>query len=157
MQIRNFLLTSALYLSLAGAAMPAMAEERREERRDPGERTLRVGDDSLRFTLSERAVLESSLSDERGGHRPDGPKKLPPGLQKKLAAGKALPPGWQHKLARGDVLPGDVRAAARPLPAELSGRLPAGPEGTVVLEIDGEFVRVVQDTMEIIDILRALD
>lgn len=157
MKIKAFLVTSALYLSLAGGAASVMADEDRRHERDAEGRVTSVGDDGLRFTLAERTQLQDYLAGNDADRGRGVPKALPHGLQKKVDAGKMLPPGWQRKFARGDVLPGQVYAAVKPLPVTLASRLPAGPEGTVTFEVDGEIVRVLQDTLAIVDILRADD
>lgn len=182
MQLQKFLLTSALYLSLAAPA--AVLADERESRDTVGEqavtetRTHTVGNERLRFTVKERAALERRVAERekerergqagnrddrhkgkhhQGDHHQDGKQRpLPPGLQKKVARGGELPPGWQKKLTRGEVLPASVYEAGQPIPAAERQRwqLPADPKGTVTLEVDGEVVRVVQNTREIIDILR---
>lgn len=183
MQLQKFLLTSALYLSLAAPGSAALADERKA-RDVAGEtvatetRTHTVGNDRLRFTVKERAALERRVAerdqererakvrdrakgDKDKHHKADKHhdgkhKPLPPGLQKKVARGGELPPGWQKKLARGEVLPTSVYAAGQPISATDRQRwqLPADPAGTVTIDVDGEVVRVVQNTREIIDILR---
>jgi hypothetical protein len=57
---------------------------------------------SVRFGATEMEVIR--------GHYITHPNNLPPGLQKKLARGKALLPGWQKKL--------------HPFPPQLEARLP---------------------------------
>ncbi len=178
MQLQKFLLTSALYLSLAAPGV-VLADERvmRNVAGAPSAtetRTHTVGNDRLRFTVKERAALERRVAERerekvrereerdkggkhKGDHHQDGKHKpLPPGLQKKVARGGELPPGWQKKLARGEVLPAEVYGAGQPISAADGQRwqLPADPKGTVTIDVDGEVVRVVQNTREIIDILR---
>lgn len=186
MQIQKFLITSALYLSLAGGAGVAMADERSTGGRAPAipaaeGKVYTAGNDKLRFSLRERGVLDGystsrarpegdGRSDEGEGkrrrndhkdgkhgkdHQADGKQKpLPPGLRKKVERGGELPPGWQKKLARGEVLSDDVYRVGRPLPPDVRRQLPVDPKGTVTLDIDGEIVRVIQNTREIVDILR---
>ncbi|NVK21370.1 MAG: hypothetical protein HWD86_02525 [Kangiellaceae bacterium] len=90
-----------------------------------------------------------------GGYEHEGKKKkrLPPGLQKKYERTGELPPGWQKKLQRGEVMPIDVYRYGRPLPIDLERRLPIGPVGSKVLEIEGKVIRVIENTREILDIL----
>ncbi len=174
MQVQKFLVRVAIYLSIAGSGA-SFADDRDAERRAGATevRTYTAGNDKLRFTVKERAALERYSSRERyehdadeadrdgkrdkaGKHKDGKQKPLPPGLQKKAARGKELPPGWQTKIARGEVMPETIYAAGRPLTAETrkQWRLPADPRGTVTIDVDGEIVRVVQATREIVDILR---
>lgn len=161
MHIQKFLITSALYLSLGGAGT-ALADDRDTERRSNTGTVHVIGNDKLRFTVRERTALEQYAEEERGrravaeAHGEGKQKPLPPGLQKKAARGKPLPPGWQKKLARGEVLPAAAYDARQPLPPDLRRQLPPDPPGTVTIEVDGEIVRILQDTREIIDILRRL-
>lgn len=177
MQVQKFLVRSVIYLSIAGSGA-SFADDRDTERRVGASetRTYTVGNDKLRFSVKERAALERYSSSERteryehdvdeadrdgkpdkaGKHKDGKHKPLPPGLRKKAARGEELPPGWQTKIARGEVMPETIYAAGVPLTAETrkQWRLPADPKGTVTIDVDGEIVRVVQATREIIDILR---
>jgi hypothetical protein len=74
-------------------------------------------------------------------------------LRKKLERGGELPPGWQKKVARGEVLDSDLYAASKPLPRDISDRLPESPEGTIIRQIDDRIVRVMEATNVIIDVL----
>ncbi|WP_290622906.1 hypothetical protein [Kangiella sp.] len=80
-------------------------------------------------------------------------KKLPPGLKKKYERTGELPPGWEMKLQRGEVLSEDVYRYGRPLPYDLRQRLPIGPTGSKIIEVEGKIIRVMENTREIIDIL----
>ncbi len=177
MQVQKFLVRAVIYLSIAGSGA-SFADDRDTERKVGASetRTYTVGNDKLRFSVKERAALERYSSSERteryehdvdeadrdgkrdkaGKHKDGKHKPLPPGLQKKAARGEELPPGWQTKIARGEVMPETIYAAGVPLTAETrkQWRLPADPKGTVTIDVDGEIVRVVQATREIIDILR---
>jgi hypothetical protein len=79
-------------------------------------------------------------------------KKLPPGLQKKVARGGQLPPGWQKKVARGEVLDAGVYAHATPVPVALVQRLPPQPAGTVIVTVEGKLVRLIEATRTILDV-----
>ncbi|NVJ68449.1 MAG: hypothetical protein HWE16_18320 [Gammaproteobacteria bacterium] len=104
------------------------------------------------FTDSEKRLIRDYYSGH-GRDKPKKAKKLPKGLQKKYERTGQLPPGWQKKMARGEVIPGDVYVHGRDIPDELRRRLPIGPVGSKVLEIEGKIVRVIHNTREIIDIL----
>lgn len=103
------------------------------------------------FSTKERAVLKDWQRGE-GGWKKSG-KRLPPGLQKKVARGGELPPGWKKKLAVGDKVPEEYESEAKSLPEEILKRLPETPEGTEIIRIGDEIIRVVENTREIIDIL----
>lgn len=79
-------------------------------------------------------------------------KKLPPGLQKKLARGGELPPGWQKKVARGEVLDAQIYAVAHPLPPDLVRMLPPPPSGVATIIIEGKIVRLIEATRTILDV-----
>ncbi|WP_211829264.1 hypothetical protein [Kistimonas asteriae] len=76
----------------------------------------------------------------------DKEKDLPPGLQKKVQSGKSLPPGWEKKLEVGGKLDKDLYKQGKVV-------LTNPDKGTVTLELDGKFVRVLKNTREIVDIL----
>jgi hypothetical protein len=77
---------------------------------------------------------------------------LPPGLQKKVARGKALPPGWQKKLNPGEVMDDDVFKVAVELPDELKKKLPKQADDTMLIRVEGKVVRVLKATKEILDV-----
>ncbi|HKK17340.1 MAG TPA: hypothetical protein VJ952_01555 [Opitutales bacterium] len=103
------------------------------------------------FSDKERAVLEDWQRGEASWKKSG--KRLPPGLQKKVARGGELPPGWKKKLAVGDKLPEEYESEASSLPEEILKRLPETPKGTEIIRIGDEVIRVVENTREIIDIL----
>lgn len=77
---------------------------------------------------------------------------LPPGLQKKVDRGGSLPPGWQRKLNKGSVLDKRVYDAASPVDDSMQVQLPAGPNGTIDLRVEGKIVRIYQATRIILDV-----
>ncbi|WP_151670832.1 hypothetical protein [Nitrincola schmidtii] len=79
-------------------------------------------------------------------------KRIPPGLQKKLARGGDLPPGWQMKLARGDVFPPDLYAKSTRLPNHWAGRGGNTQEEEWLL-LEDKIVRVVQGQGTILDVI----
>ena len=103
------------------------------------------------FSEEERRVLEEWQRGEAGWKKSG--RRLPPGLQKKVDRGGELPPGWKKKLAVGETLPKELEAEAKTLPEEILERLPKTREGTEVIQIGDEVIRVVENTREIIDIL----
>ncbi|WP_237067678.1 hypothetical protein [Microbulbifer guangxiensis] len=71
---------------------------------------------------------------------------LPPGLQKKVENGGELPPGWKKKLRKGHVLEHDIYRHGVIIQ-------PVDRHGLVTIRIEGEVVRLVHHTREIVDIL----
>lgn len=72
---------------------------------------------------------------------------LPPGLQKKAQRGEPLPPGWQKKISVGEHLD---RKVFEQEAIVVSSR---DREGLITVRIDGKLVRVMEKSMEIVDIL----
>ena len=77
----------------------------------------------------------------------DKGNQLPPGLQKKVARGGDLPPGWQKKLARGEVLDRQVFDHGTVVSRDKD-------KGLVTIKVEGKIIKVIENTMEIIDILK---
>ena len=118
------------------------------------------------FSETERDVLLDYLHNRhRVGQDNDGEqsehydkknkkkKSLPPGLQKKLARGGELPPGWQKKVARGEVLDAELYRHSHGLPHDILERLPHGPDGTSVRQVEDRVVRILDATGVILDVL----
>ena len=103
------------------------------------------------FTRKESGVLKNYQSKRQSKNKMN--KKLPKGLEKKMARGGTLPPGWQKKLNRGEVIDKETYRYAKPLPDRIIAQLPVAPVGTITVEIKGEIVRLAEATMTIIDIL----
>lgn len=78
--------------------------------------------------------------------KPDKSGDLPPGLQKKVNRGGELPPGWKKKLQPGYVLEDAIYDHAVVVH-------PVDSRGLVTVRIEGELVRLVHATHEIVDIL----
>ncbi|WP_158681585.1 hypothetical protein [Microbulbifer pacificus] len=78
--------------------------------------------------------------------KPDKNGELPPGLQKKAERGGELPPGWKKKLVRGHVLEDSIYSHAVIVQ-------PVDRHGLITVRIEGELVRLVNATHEIVDIL----
>lgn len=106
-----------------------------------------LGKVSVVMTDEERSVL----SDWYRTRVAAPPQDLPPGLRKKIARGGSLPPGWQKKIARGQVIPNDIWAFHEPVPADVIPHLPRQPEGTILVRIDNQIVRVAVATMVVLD------
>jgi hypothetical protein len=122
------------------------------------ETSPKLGDDwlNVEITTSQQDTIKRYFRGDPQadlkGHKVAKPKKLPPGLQKKLARGCDLPPGWQKKIARGEVLDLEVYQQAKRLPVELTKRLPPAPEGTVLVKVEGKVIRLYEATRTILDV-----
>jgi hypothetical protein len=86
------------------------------------------------------------------GHGKGHNKGLPKGIAKKAERGETLPPGWQKKCVRGQTMPMEVFKYCQPLPHEVIVKLPPPPPGTVIVTLEGKAVRLVQATLEILDV-----
>lgn len=75
-------------------------------------------------------------------------KELPPGLQKKAERGGELPPGWQKKLEVGTVLDHDIYRHGVIVK-------PVDKHGIVTISIEGELIRLMHHSREIVEILRS--
>lgn len=109
------------------------------------------------FTDREREVILRGILGEDGFEESKSGKgkKLPPGLQKKLAKGGDLPPGWKKKFARGEVVSDDVYRARQGLPRSILDDI-RSIDGTEVIQVDDQVARVIKDTRTIIDVIDIL-
>lgn len=146
---------SALAFGLAVSTSYAMDKEPKREQaknQKPSQVAEKPARDGL-FHDDEARIIRDYYHD-RDYDQPGGKKKpLPKGLQKKYERTGELPPGWEMKLQRGEVLSDDVYRYGRPLPYDLRQRLPLGPTGSKIIEVEGKIIRVMENTREIIDIL----
>jgi len=126
-------------------------EGAREEAKEKQEKTREKSKTKREFTEEEREVLESWRQGNANWKQSNKP--LPPGLRKKVARGGELPPGWKKKLGVGAVLDPELDAQASSLPEEILRRLPESEEGTEILRIGDEIIRVIENSREIVDIL----
>ncbi len=93
----------------------------------------------------ERNALPSSMPNPSQGG-------LPPGLQRRLQRGGSLPPGWQRKVEPGMTVNREQLRYSRRVDPQLSEGLPEQPEGSVLIEMDEQVVRVIEATGEILDV-----
>lgn len=116
------------------------------------------------FTEDEKRIIQSYFEDHweyrydddnygSGRDKPKKKKRLPPGLQKKLARGGELPPGWQKKVARGEVLDTGLYRQSRSLPEELLNRLSTDADTELRL-LDDRVIRIMDDSRAILDVLQ---
>ncbi|WP_323846499.1 hypothetical protein [Microbulbifer magnicolonia] len=73
-------------------------------------------------------------------------KELPPGLEKKVERGGELPPGWQKKLKVGAILDAEIHRHGIVVK-------PVDKHGIVTISIEGELVRLMHHTHEIVEIV----
>ena len=104
------------------------------------------------FSPAERNLIRAQLLGQKHTTSQRNHKKLPPGLQKKLARGKALPPGWQKKVAPGRALDYHVYRQGESLPDVLLRRLPPPPAGSEILRVEDKIIRLNAATRTILDI-----
>jgi hypothetical protein len=83
-------------------------------------------------------------------------KGLPKGIAKKVERGHDLPPGWQKKCVRGQIMPAEVFKHCEPLPHDVVVKLPPPPAGTIIVTLEGKAVRLMQATLEILDVFDVL-
>jgi hypothetical protein len=99
-----------------------------------------------------RAYYVFQRSDHGNGHGGKHDKGLPKGLARKVERGESLPPGWQKKCVRGQIMPMEVFKHCEPLPHEVLVKLPPAPAGTVIVTLEGKAVRLMQATLEVLDV-----
>jgi hypothetical protein len=105
------------------------------------------------FSSQERSVIQDYVQSYDGQAKGKGkPRSLPPGLAKKAARGESLPPGWQAKCVVGETMPAEVYDHCRPLPPDLTVKLPPAPEPTITVAIGGKVVRLLEATRQILDV-----
>ena len=85
-----------------------------------------------RFTVGVVFLCTAFVSSFSQAQPGQNPNSLPPGLQKKVEEGKPLPPGWERKL-------------------EIGGYL-----DRVTVRIEGKVIRLIENSLEIVDILNDL-
>ncbi len=103
------------------------------------------------FSPAERNLIRADLLGKKRTKSQQSHKNLPPGLQKKVARGKALPPGWQKKIAAGQSLDYQLYRQGKGLPDLLLQRLPQPPVGSEILQIEDKIVRINTATRTILD------
>lgn len=109
------------------------------------------GDSSASFGPAERNMIRSYLLEQEPTTSQRQHSNLPPGLQKKVASGKALPPGWQKKIAAGKSLDYQVYRQGVNLPNEVLRRLPPFPVGTEPLRVEDKVLLINTATRVILD------
>lgn len=84
------------------------------------------------------------------------PKAVPATAAQVAAAPIATAPGAAAAagVRRGERLALDLYKTGKPLPAELLAQLPEQPRGTMLMELDGQVIRVFRPTRTVVDVLR---
>ena len=111
------------------------------------------------ITPREREVIRTYyVFHKRGNGNSHGnrDKGLPKGIAKKVERGDSLPPGWQKKCVRGQIMPTEVFKHCEPLPHDVVVKLPPAPVGTVIVTLEGKAVRLMQATLEILDVFEVI-
>lgn len=78
-------------------------------------------------------------------------KKLPKGLEKKLARGGELPPGWKTKIKKGEVVDVNVLRHAKVVRSSDYSKAPYKTVGTEVYKVEDKIFKVIKATNVIID------
>ncbi len=103
------------------------------------------------FSPAERNLIRAQLLGKESASSQQADKGLPPGLQKKVARGRALPPGWQKKVTPGRSLDYHIYRQGESLPESLLRRLPPPPAGAEILQIEDKIVLLNTATRNILD------
>ncbi|AOE50017.1 hypothetical protein [Kangiella sediminilitoris] len=156
--IKQKLTLISLAVAFAISAPVVMAKGKPEHAQNKSEKEVKQSkakqsnkrhfDDGARDTIrnyydryyDDRGRLDTSRSD------------LPPGLQKKYQRTGQLPPGWQKKVQAGHVLPIDIYRYGHEIPYDLRRRLPLGPVGSKIIEVEGKIIRLMEGTRMILDV-----
>jgi hypothetical protein len=134
--------------------IPAQAKSDKDEKHytvKKASETQLYGDRQGTFGPAERNMIRSYLLGQEQTASQRQYKNLPPGLQKKVARGKALPPGWQKKIAAGQSLDYQVYRQGTNLPNEVLRRLPPFPVGTETLQVEDKVLLINTATRVILD------
>jgi hypothetical protein len=105
------------------------------------------------ISSSERDTIRNYIESHNVPSRPGKKvRPLPPGLVKKTAPDGDLPPGWTAKCVPGMIMSKEMYRYCHRLPQELVWKLPPAPAGTILVCLDGQVVRLVKATREILDV-----
>ena len=104
------------------------------------------------FGPAERNLIRAHLLGPKHSTSQQKHNNLPPGLQKKVARGKALPPGWQKKVAPGKTLDYHVYRQGESLPEVLLRRLPPPTKDSEILQVEDKIIRLNSATRTVLDV-----
>jgi len=143
---------TALIISLMVFAIPVQANRDIMHQQLPEEMKRQTSFEQREaFNPAERNLIRAHLIGQQLPRTHQDLENLPPGLQKKVARGKALPPGWQKKVVPGQTLEYQAYRQAQRLPENLLHRLPPPPAGTEILRIENKVVMLNAATHIILD------
>ena len=154
----NFAKAVGVFLAVSVTVSPLLAKDKskhgdnKDGKKSHSAKTEASSDSKFTISVKEREVIQTYVSgfEEKGkGKKNHG---LPPGLAKKLERGGKLPPGWEKKVCVGEKIPVEVLKECKPLPKELTLKLPTPPVGTLTVSVDGRIVRLMEATKEILDV-----
>lgn len=100
---------------------------------------------------------KSTSNHDASTYAKDGDTRLPPGLQKNVARGKALPPGWVNKISKDDysVITQDGRQVII-LDKDVYDRatlLSRPRDGVVQVKLDNRTLEIVEATRAVLNVL----
>jgi hypothetical protein len=135
---------------------PAYAKQKEKAQKQSGTAVEQAASKKAEKNLSygEKKIIEEFFQKQKGRDVKKGKKdrKLPKGLQKKMAKGGKLPPGWEKKVAKGRPLDREVLENSEPLPPELVKELPKQPEETTIVKVEDKIIRILNATKEVLDV-----
>ncbi len=144
------LLMIVLLVSIPVHAKPNKAKKSKAAKKSYVEQTQ--AQSTEKFSPAERNMIRSHLFGQKENTPQKSHQNLTPGLQKKVARGKALPPGWQKKVAPGESLDYQVYRQGESLPDALLRRLPPPPVGSEILQVEDKIIRLNSATRTILDV-----
>lgn len=142
-----FLIITALVVT-----MPAHADSNKPQKHSTVARERFDMEQRGAFSPAERNLIRAQLVGQKRTASQQGDTNLRPGLQKKVARGKALPADWQKRVAPGQSLDYHVYRQGESLPDVLLHRLPPPPVGSEILRIEDKIVRLNSATRTILDV-----
>ncbi len=143
--LRTILLT----LLVLALAIPVHAKPKQSKFHQPDSATSISAKNA--FSSAERNLIRAQLAKHERASEKKRFDQLPPGLQKKVARGKALPPGWQKKVTPGHSLDYQVYRQRTSLPEEILRRLPTTQPGSEIIQVEDKIIRLNTATRTILD------
>ena len=144
-----------LIIAALVVTMPVHAKSKKPKKHETSQEATKGRENVERmeaFSPAERNLIRAQVLSQDKATSKQSHKKLPPGLQKKVARGKSLPPGWQKKIAPGQSLDYQVYRQGESLPDVLLRRLPPPPVGSEILQVENKIVRLNSATRTILDV-----
>ena len=133
------------------ATMPVYAKAKKDKKH-AAQKVSKEQTAVATFSPAERNLIRAQLLGQKHPTSQQNHKNLPPGLQKKVARGKALPPGWQKKIEVGHSLDYHLYQQGESLPSLLLQRLPQPPAGSEILQVEDKIIRLNSATRTILDV-----